>query len=102
MLEGRARLIGPVRQEVLSGIRDPRQFERLKGHLRAFPDVPLDIEYFEYAAELSNQCRAAGIASTGTDLLICAVAINLRWQILTTDADFPRYRTRLPIRLFPE
>jgi predicted nucleic acid-binding protein len=98
----RARLIGQVRQELLSGIRDPLQFAKLRDRLRAFPDAPLLLEDFERAADLSNQCRTAGLASSGTDLLICAVAIRLGWQIFTTDADFHHYRKVLPIRLFPE
>ena len=35
--EGRAQLIGPIRQELLSGIREAAQFERLREHLRGFP-----------------------------------------------------------------
>jgi hypothetical protein len=38
--EHRVLLIGLVRQEVLSGIRDTRTFERLLTALRGFPDVP--------------------------------------------------------------
>jgi hypothetical protein len=38
--DGRARLIGAIRQELLPGIRDPAQFEQLKTYLRAFSDEP--------------------------------------------------------------
>lgn len=40
--ESRAALLGPVRQELLSGVRTDQQFESLRGHLRAFPDIPLE------------------------------------------------------------
>src|ERR1700677_899568 len=40
---GLARLIGPIRQELLSGIREPAQFERLRDQLRAFPDEALTV-----------------------------------------------------------
>ena len=36
--EGRAQMIGPMRQEVLSGIRSRSQYERLRQDLRAFED----------------------------------------------------------------
>ena len=39
--ELRAVLIGPVRQEVLSGIPDPAKFEEVRQHLAAFEDLPI-------------------------------------------------------------
>ncbi len=36
--EGRARVIGLVRQELLSGIKTTEQYEKLRLHLRSFPD----------------------------------------------------------------
>ena len=35
--DGRAAIIGPIREEILSGIRTATQFELLRNHLRAFP-----------------------------------------------------------------
>ena len=40
--EGRATLIGAVRQEILSGIREQAQFEKLRDRLGAFPDIELE------------------------------------------------------------
>jgi predicted nucleic acid-binding protein len=97
--EGRATLIGPIRQEILSGIRDKRIFNRLRKTLRAFEDVPLLAADFEEAASAHNTCRSAGVATTPIDLLICAVADRLSLTIFTTDADFQRYAQHLPIRL---
>ena len=98
--EGRAQLLGAVRQELLSGLRDEAQFQRLLTYLRAFSDTLQDAEEYEEAARASNECRKAGIASTPVDMLICAVALHRGWQIFTTDRDFPRYGAVLPIRLF--
>ena len=39
--DGRVVMIGPVRQELLSGLRERAQFERLREHLRAFRDLEL-------------------------------------------------------------
>ena len=40
--DGRVVMIGPIRQELLSGIRDQAQFENLREHLGAFPDAPIE------------------------------------------------------------
>lgn len=49
--DGRVILLGTVRQEVLSGIKRQEQFDKLKNNLRAFPDLLLNIEDYELAAE---------------------------------------------------
>jgi hypothetical protein len=38
--DGRVAIVGPVRQEVLSGIKHVQQFEKLHEHLQAFQDAP--------------------------------------------------------------
>jgi predicted nucleic acid-binding protein len=98
--EGRAQLIGPIRQEVLSGIRDAAQFNRLSKHLRAFRDEPVTTPDYELAAKLSNQCRAAGIAGSPVDFLLCAIATARNWPIFTCDGDFKVYGRILPIKFF--
>ena len=97
--EGRARLIGPIRQEVLSGIRGEVQFRRLRESLRAFLDLELAGTDFERAAEFSNRCRRNGIQGSGTDFLICAAADHYRLPILTADLDFTRFAEHIPVRL---
>jgi len=97
--EGRVALLGPVRQEILSGIRLNQQFETLRDHLRAFPDVPLVAEDYEEAASFFNGCRAKGIQGSNTDYLICAAAARRGFGILTTDTDFVHFARILPIDL---
>jgi hypothetical protein len=98
--DGRAQLVGPVRQELLSGIREEANFKKLRDQLRAFEQVPLEINDYEEAASLNNQCRARGIAGSAIDVLICATALRRNWQIFTTDRDFSRYATVLPLKLY--
>jgi predicted nucleic acid-binding protein len=97
--EGRVAMIGPIRQELLSGIRTHESFERLRDHLRPFADEPLGTSDFERAAEHFNTCRARGVQGSNTDFLICAVAERRNLPILTTDADFVRFAAILPITL---
>jgi predicted nucleic acid-binding protein len=94
------RLLGPTRQEVLSGIREESQFLRIRDHLRDFPEVEMDAGDYEEAARASNQCRRRGIAGSPVDLLMCTVSLRYGWQIFTTDRDFARYAKVLPIQLF--
>ncbi|MGI8604915.1 MAG: type II toxin-antitoxin system VapC family toxin [Verrucomicrobiales bacterium] len=97
--EGRAVLLGVVRQEVLSGIRHPEQHTRLKQHLRAFPDVSLEIEDYELAAQIFNTCMKKGIAGGPVDFLICATAHRRRYKIFTADPDIERLARHVAIDL---
>ncbi len=97
--EARVQIIGPVRQELLSGIREIPQFERLRDRLRAFPDLPLETADHEQAAEFWNQCRRKGIQGSNTDFLLCAVAERRQLSILSVDQDFEQFSNCLPIAL---
>ena len=97
--ERRAAIIGPIRQELLSGIADDVAFERLRERLRSFDDLRLTAEDHEDAARFNNRCRAAGVAGSAIDLLICAAAARRDLPIFTVDADFGRYARLLPLVL---
>jgi predicted nucleic acid-binding protein len=96
---GRAVILGPVRQELLTGIRSATEFNKLRDYLRLFPDQAIETEDFETAAEYANACTSAGVQGTPTDMLICAVAIRRSWEVLTRDRDFDRYAAVLPLHL---
>jgi hypothetical protein len=97
--EGRARIIGLIRQELLSGIKTAAQYEKLRVALRAFPDEPIDASDYEGAAKISNACRSRGIVPSVVDALICQIAVARQWGIFTTDPDFKAYARVLPIKL---
>jgi predicted nucleic acid-binding protein len=98
--DGRAQLVGAVRQELLSGIREEERFRKLRDYLRAFDDPPLETGDHEQAAQMHNRCRARGIAGSAIDFLICAIASRRNWQIFTTDQDFERYRQVLGLKMY--
>jgi predicted nucleic acid-binding protein len=98
--DGRAQLVGPVRQELLSGIRQVATFKKLRDDLRAFDEPRLEAADYEEAAGMNNQCRARGIAGSAMDFLICAIAFRRDWQVFTTDRDFTRYATTTPLKLY--
>lgn len=97
--DGRVCIMGPIRQELLSGIPDIKQFNQLKELLSSFEDIPLETEYFLKAAEFTNICRSKGIQGSTIDFLICAVAHSENLMIFTTDNDFENYEKYLSIKL---
>jgi predicted nucleic acid-binding protein len=97
--EGEVTMIGPIRQETLSGIKENAKYERIKDALRAFPSQRIDEPIYEMAASFFNLCRSKGIQGSHTDYLICACAVKWKASILTKDKDFTRYAKYLPIDL---
>ena len=97
--QGKVVMLGPIRQELLSGIPEKANWESLKKKLRSFPDHPVETEDYEAAGAYFNTCRSKGVQGTHTDFLICAVAIRCDFRILTTDKDFQNYAKWLPIHL---
>jgi len=98
--EVRVVIIGPIRQEILSGIKLSRQYEELRSYLCVFPDLELETDDFEQAAEFYNLCRGKGIQGSNTDFLICSIALNHELEIFTSDKDFKNYKKHIPIKLY--
>ncbi|MBK9989809.1 MAG: PIN domain-containing protein [Verrucomicrobia bacterium] len=99
--QGVVEIIGPIRQELLSGIRESTQFEVVRDHLQRFVDLPIATGDYEEAASYYNRCRAKGIQGSSTDYLICALAVRYDIAIFTDDKDFMNYQKVLPIQLYP-
>jgi predicted nucleic acid-binding protein len=78
------------RQELLSGISDNVQFERLRSILDAFADEPITTAIYVEAARLDNLCRKRGVQCGEIDMLLCATALHYGWTILTSDAGLLR------------
>ncbi len=97
--ERRVQMIGPIRQEILSGIREEAQFQALKQHLRAFLDLELVPEDYERAAEMFNINRRQGIQGSNTDFLICAISERYEMPLLTTDEDFKLFQKYITLKL---
>lgn len=100
ILEYRVQIIGPIRQELLSGIASNSSFLILKKKLEAFKDLEIEPADYERAAEMFNVCRSKGILGSHTDFLICAVAERDHLSIYTLDNDFRQYAKYLPILLY--
>ena len=95
----KAKIIGPIRQEVLSGYSDIKQYNKLKDKLMYFPNELIIDEDYPSAARFSNLCRQKGVQDSHIDFLICAVANRLEMNIFTYDKDFELYSQLIPITL---
>jgi predicted nucleic acid-binding protein len=80
-----ARIIGPIRQELLSGIRDAARFSELERLMDPFRDEEILPNDHVEAARLFNLSRSKGVESGPIDILLCAVSIRLDYGILTND-----------------
>ncbi len=97
--DGRVAIVGPIRQELLSGIREEAQFSKLRKVLRAFPDLELLPDDYEEAAAMFNACRRQGVQGSNTDFLLCAVSQRTGFPIFTTDVDFAHFSKILAVAL---
>jgi predicted nucleic acid-binding protein len=96
----RALIIGPIRQEILSGYSDLRKYQIIKEKLSYFANIPILDSDYELAAEFSNKCRKKGVQGSHIDFLICAVANRIDIPIFTNDKDFVHYQNIISIKLF--
>ena len=87
---GRVAMIGLIRQELLSGIREQAQFEKVKSAIAPFADEQIETVDHEHAAQLYNECRGHGFEVGPVDMLICAVAVRRNWQVLSSDSGLNR------------
>ena len=97
--ELRVILIGPIRQELLSGISDENKFKNLREKMRAFDDIETTTLDYERAAEINNTCKRNGIQGSHIDYLICSVAQGNNHTIFTTDKDLEKYKNIIDLKL---
>jgi predicted nucleic acid-binding protein len=96
----RVLIIGPIRQELLSGYSEIRKFDKLDNKLQYFENAPIVDEDYIQAAKFSNTCRKNGLQGSHVDFLICSVAYRLQAHIFTTDNDFGHFQIHIPVKLF--
>jgi predicted nucleic acid-binding protein len=96
----RAIIIGPIRQEILSGDSDPHKYLTLREKLSYFKNTPILDGDYELAAEFSSKCRKKEVQGSHIDFLIFAVANRIDIPIFTNDQDFEHYQKIISIKLF--
>jgi predicted nucleic acid-binding protein len=87
--DGRVAILGLLRQELLSGIKEKAQFDKVKA-LDPYLDEPILTADYEYAARVFNECKSQGLEAGTVDILICAVAVRRGWEVLSGDSGLNR------------
>ncbi len=100
IISNKLALFGIVRQKILSGIKHPAQFDRIELTTSALPLYFANEDDHTLASQFFNLCRAKGIQGSPIDFLICAMAVNRKFQIYTTDPGFNMYAPFIPIELY--
>lgn len=88
--DGRVAMLGLIRQELLSGIKEKAQFDKVKAALDSYLDEPINTADHEYAARIYNECLNEGVEAGTIDILICALAARRSWEVLSGDGSLNR------------
>ncbi|MGR8935738.1 MAG: type II toxin-antitoxin system VapC family toxin [Gammaproteobacteria bacterium] len=92
---------GIVLQELLTGLKEESQFNKMYKLITAFTIIMADESHHKLAAQTANTCRKNGVATTATDCLIAAMAIGYSAQLLTTDNDFTHMANYCDLKIYP-
>ncbi len=93
-------LLGVILQEVLQGIRNPKDFLALKEYFKAFPLIDLTREDYMRAAELKNHLLRKGKQGSTIDVLIASAAISHYCLLFTADKHFTHIAEHSELKLF--
>ncbi len=92
---------GIVIQELLSGIKEPSQAEKIMEIMEGYPILLATQDHHIEAASISNVCRKAGVSAATVDCLIAAQCIMGNGILLTLDDDFSLMARHCTLRLYP-
>lgn len=95
-------LLGIILQEILQGVKHPKDFNRLKDYFAAFPIIELTREDYVKAAELKNHLMRKGKQVSTIDALIASAAISYGCSLFTCDQDFTYIATHSKLKLLNE
>lgn len=87
--------------EILRGAASEQEFQRSQVYLGGLRQLSTGSREWAEAARLGYRLRGKGVAVTGGDLLIAAVAISHGATLLHADNDFERIREHGGLRTEP-
>jgi predicted nucleic acid-binding protein len=90
---------GIVIQELLSGVRTDRAFEKLRLELEQFDVLLATQDEHVLAARVINGLLNVGVAVKSVDALIAAQTITHNAQLFTLDQDFERIASHVGLSL---
>lgn len=81
-------VVGPVIQELLSGVKDTATFAHLEAEMGLIPLLELHRRTYAAAARLTNRCQQGGFQPSPVDALIAAACLEHGCPLLTADGHF--------------
>jgi hypothetical protein len=90
---------GLILQELLQGVRGPKQRTSLVTRFEALPFLVPTRDEHVAAAALRNRCRSHGVQLGTIDALLAQLCIARGLELLTTDRDFVHAAKHVPLRL---
>src|SRR5438552_5437644 len=94
--EDQALTCGIIIVEVIRGARNEDEYSALKESLASLPQIPMDEDVCERAADWGFQLDRKGRIASTTDLLIAASAFG-KASLLHNDADYEMIARDLPL-----
>jgi len=91
---------GMICLEVLRGSRTEKEFSELREEFEAMHWLPITDGHWDLASHMGFQLQKKGFKPPATDLLISAVCIENRCQLLHQDKHFKQIAQYFPLRLF--
>ena len=94
---------GIIRTEVVRGVVDAGQRERIQQFFDLLPEYNLDADLWRAVADLAWKLDRKGHVLPLSDLAIAVCALNLRAHVITTDPSFklvPGLKTRRDLPAF--
>jgi predicted nucleic acid-binding protein len=91
---------GVIVQELLQGLRGPRDRQRLLDALAVLPCPLPDRDDHVEAAEIRNVCRRAGVQVGTIDALLIQLCRRHDLDLLSADRDFEHAARHVPFRLW--
>jgi predicted nucleic acid-binding protein len=91
---------GLVVQELLQGFSGPKSRDSILERFSALPLLTPDRDDHIAAADLRNDCRRSGLQIGTIDAIIAQLCIRHSLTLLTTDQDFERAATIVPLKLW--
>jgi predicted nucleic acid-binding protein len=96
-------LCGPVRMEVLQGVRFAEQLPQIEQAWSPLLHYPTEEHHFDQSAALYRSLRQRGITiRRSMDCLIASLALDHGLLLLAQDRDFRLMAQYCPLRLWPE
>ncbi len=88
---------GIIEVEILNGITEEKDFEKVKSDFGAFMTIALGDSVFIAAGELGSSLRRKGFSVPATDLIIAASALTSDCQLIHIDSHFDTIARYTPL-----